>query len=138
MSVIVDGMKMPENCESCPCSRDMSAYMDVAEGVAVGCKIRMLISRTGRGTRPAWCPLRPAPEWISVDQHGPVDSGWYWAWIVEPGYDEGEMVPSYYYARYDEWQSIECGIACSLPNHSILRIMPMQFPEPPTEKEPDQ
>lgn len=55
MSVLIKGMEMPSNCESCPCKT-----ADAFGGL--GCQATGYIPlRKANQDRPDWCPLVPVP-----------------------------------------------------------------------------
>ena len=56
MSVLIKGMEMPTDCESCPCKTT-----DAFGGI--GCQTTGYIPlRKANQGRPDWCPLVPVPE----------------------------------------------------------------------------
>lgn len=63
MAIMID-MEMPGNCytDSCPCLNGESGYCQADKE-----------HRFVYGDRPYWCPLRPAPGWISVEERLPED-----------------------------------------------------------------
>ncbi len=60
--VIIKGMEMPESCFECPCVRHDSWRGEDS----YQCNNTLAII-SEYSQRPDWCPLRPAPEWISVE-----------------------------------------------------------------------
>ena len=66
--VIVKGMEMPPRCVSCPCWT-----LVPVNGTALDvCNVKDTMIENPF-TRPDWCPLEPAPEWISVKDRLPED-----------------------------------------------------------------
>ncbi len=62
--VIIKGMEMPKSCwPDCPCLNGDEVVCQAVEGLL---DIGVLWT-----TRPDWCPLRPAQEWISVEERLP-------------------------------------------------------------------
>ena len=56
MSILINGMEMPTNCESCPC-KTADAFGDL------GCQATGYIPlRKANQDRPYWCPLVPVTE----------------------------------------------------------------------------
>lgn len=63
--VIIKGMEMPRGCYSCPIGNHMGLFV-------VQCPItKSKIDGFTENIRLSDCPLRPAPEWISVEQLQP-------------------------------------------------------------------
>ena len=73
--VIIKGMEMPESCYCCRANNGVYCFAvpDDADDV-VGPYYR------ARSGKPDWCPLRPAPEWISVEERLPEREGDYLVW----------------------------------------------------------
>lgn len=65
--VIIKGMEMPESCEDCQISKTGLFYrwcgIDIP-GISNDVEGHM-------DSRPDWCPLSSAPEWISVEEMPP-------------------------------------------------------------------
>jgi hypothetical protein len=77
--IIIKGMEMPPVCitedgwyGNCPMDRTWCAQRFGPSGAKAGELYRVMT-----GKRPDWCPLRPAPEWISVDERLPESAGNY-------------------------------------------------------------
>jgi len=75
--VIIKGMEMPESCADCPIEADdfdECPFMHVhpiREAVEKRLGHRVIGWRCNYDKRPDWCPLSPAPEWISVEERLP-------------------------------------------------------------------
>ena len=58
MGVYIKGMKMPKNCEECPCSYwTEGVHHDYCQAVGYDTEIHY-----GEKDRPQWCPLTEVPE----------------------------------------------------------------------------
>lgn len=77
--VIIKGMKMPEQCivndnycGTCPLDRTWCMQRYAPDGYTM-----MQAFQDRNGKLPDWCPLRPAPKWISVTERLPEENGRY-------------------------------------------------------------
>ena len=74
--IIINGMEMPSGCRACKLNNDTICAL------INGC----VYDETDGSTRRPDCPLRPAPEWISVESR-PMDEDERKEWSERLGYD---------------------------------------------------
>lgn len=72
-NVIIKGMEMPKSCLECA----LYGGMIIPDGICVcdapvgGARGQNINQALDEDTLPNWCPLHPAPEWVSVDYNNP-------------------------------------------------------------------
>ena len=110
--VIIKGMEMPESCKEC-CLHEGGECHAVEEQHYATLGI----------CRPDWCPLRPAPEWISVEERLP-ESGE--RVILQAGAFVGE---GYLTTARTWWRITGVPMRNCLAEQPITHWMPL--PEPP-------
>ena len=117
---IIKDMEMPETCYCCRANNSVYCFAvpDDADDI-----VRPYYR--ARSGKPGWCPLRPAPEWISVEERLPEAEGWYLTF--------NEASPSGF-SNVDKWMPGRWIIAESNMVH-VTHWMPL--PEPPNDLEPD-
>ena len=108
--VIIKGMEMPRNCDKCRLS-DVNYFCLAAR------------ERTGwrTGGRPHMCPLRPAPEWISVEAPPSIGE----RVILRAGVFVGE---GYYTSAHTWWRSIGVPVR-DLTDQPVTHWMPLPSTE---------
>lgn len=123
--VIVKGMEMPESCRGCG-FRHVSFKYYFCDRMPVAFDRACPESK-----RPDWCPLEPAPEWISTEDRLPDAFQPIWAavrmsgrenWTIETVYDPYLKCP------WGTWYYIEEGEAV------VYAWMDRSMPEPPKEE----
>lgn len=114
--VIIKGMEMPKNCflGDCPC-------LDHASGRCQADKDFRYVY----GDRPYWCPLSPAPEWISVEERLPKPGA---RVLIVAGVFVGEG----YLAGGSKWYRSLGVPICELTDRPVSHWMPL--PELPEEQ----
>ena len=112
--VIIKGMeKIPMACCECPC----------VNGNFCGAKNERPTFEECYERKPDWCPLHPAPEWISVEKRLPDNEQDVLAYI---NYGEETRIAPCNYA-YGVW--FDCMMDCVVVLRHVTHWMPL--PEPP-------
>lgn len=86
MAILIEDMEMPTSCDKCIYSAWSNFYqIYVCNAVRKNEPVLFDGKQTkstavARSARADNCPLRPAPEWISVEERLPEDEGYVLAW----------------------------------------------------------
>lgn len=116
-NVIIKGMEMPKGCHSCPIGNHIGLYV-------VQCPItKSKIDGCTEIIRLSDCPLRPAPEWISVEERLPEP--FVSALIYVPDQNPLPPVMEGYIDGIGRFHAVRIGIGVVTVTHW------MPLPEPP-------
>ena len=119
--VIIKGMEMPESCPKCQLA-----------DVAVKCPLTGKSYNWGMVTRASDYPLRPAPEWISVDYDNPESLPSKSKSVLYCAF--GRSVGEGYYIGFDGYHHVWKMYSCCGTHWDDEVTHWMQLPEPPKEE----
>lgn len=120
--VIIKGMEMPEMCDDCQIEAVTENYYGdiMSRRCPVTGKNTEEYGWKRKGTRPDWCPLHHAPEWINAKEAKPGSEKVLACWTAN-----GEKVIDTAYWTPGGWNAIHWTAM------TVTHWMPL--PEPPKE-----